>query len=286
MLFFLKPNNINLQGIVMEEGNYFTASKKLSLTVTHGDSEILFRIDGGERVERKVSKVFLPNIVGALDLLGLGLWTGREVCDGVYFENGKKLGYVRIRIRKVENEKIFIEIPNFEAGAISKFLLNKLTNYFLYSYLNIYMKAEKEAKYVTLNFKVSDGRKTVILDADSGNRLTSAIRAAVLGRLTHRMKITGRKGYVVIGDYFKTEDPKLQNQVDEAISKLRKFCDKEGIFPSPFIRKILNEKNISFKTYITFRIGEGSQKEDRAYIFLPLPHAWGIAECLNRLIPQ
>ncbi len=148
----------------------------------------------------------------------------------------------------------------------------------------MYIKAEKEEDVITLNFKVNDLTKTIIFDAGSAGRLSSAIRNAVLGRLTHRRKITGRKGYVVVGDYFKTEDPKLQAQVDEAVAKLREYCDKEGIFPSPFIRKTLTEKNIPFKTYISFRVGEGFSEEDRAYMFLPLPHAWGIAECLNKLI--
>lgn len=268
------------------ENRYYTASKEFSLTIIDQGSGILFQITGDQQVKRSVRKIFLPNIVGALDILGLGLWTGREVCDGVYFENGKKLGYVRIRVRKGDNEKVFVEIPNFEAGALSRFLLKGLNDFFSYSYLNIHIKAEREEDVITMSVKVGDAVKEVIFDTGSAGRLTSAIRTAVLGRLTHRRKITGRKGYVIVGDYFKTEDPKLQNQVDEAVAKLREYCDKEGIFPTPFIRKTLTEKNIPFKTYITFRIGEGSQEEDRAYMFLPLPHAWGIAECINRLITE
>ena len=266
------------------ENRYYTVAKEFSLTVIDQGTSVLFQITGSEQAKRSVRKIFLPNIVGALDILGLGLWTGREVCDGVYFENGKKLGYVRIRVRKGNNEKIFVEVPNFEAGALSKFILRSLGDFFSYSYLNVHIKAEKEEDVITLNIKASDITKTVVFDIGSAGRLSSAIRNAVLGRLTHRRKITGRKGYVVVGDYFKTEDPKLQSQVDEAVAKLREYCDKEGIFPAPFIRKTLTEKNIPFKTYISFRVGEGLSEEDRAYMFLPLPHAWGIAECLNKLI--
>jgi hypothetical protein len=266
------------------ENRYYTASKEFSLTVIDQGAGILFQITGGEQIKRSVRKIFLPNIIGALDILGLGLWTGREVCDGVYFENGKRLGYVRIRVRKGDNEKVFVEIPNFEAGALSRFLLKNLGDFFSYSYLNIHIRAERKEDVISFGVKIGSAVKEVVFDIGSAGRFTSAIRTAVLGRLTHRRKITGRKGYVIVGDYFKTEDPKLQNQVDEAVAKLREYCDKEGIFPAPFIRKTLTEKNIPFKTYITFRIGEGFQEEDRAYMFLPLPHAWGIAECLSKLM--
>jgi len=266
------------------ENRYYTATKEFSLTVVDKGSSLSFQIVGNEQAERSVRKTFLSHIVGALEILGLGLWTGREVCDGVYFENGKKLGYVRIRVKKNNNDKIFIEVPSFEAGALSRFILRSLEDFFTYSYLNIHIKAEKEENIIRFDVKVGDALKQIVFDTSSAGKLTSAIRTAVLGRLTHRVKITGRKGYVTVGDYFKTENHELQNQIDEAIAKLRSLCDKEGIFPAPFIRKTLAKKNIPFKTYITFRIGEGFQEEDRAYMFLPLPHAWGIAECLDRLI--
>ena len=270
----------------IEASGYFTASDEYSLKIVPKEDGFQFSVISSESAEsasRKVRKTFIPHMVGALNLLGLGVWTGREVCDGVYIENSKRTGFTKIRVLKKDKEKVYIEIPNFEAISLSNFLLSYFDIPYTYSFLNSLISISKENEAYYLITKSKDVTRELIFDRVGLGKLSGLLKEAVLGKLGKSRKVVSLRGYAIVDVEFKVFDEEKQEVVNELKNKVKELAQKQNTYGIwiPMLRNYLMKHNIDYKTYVALRFGlKGS---DRVYMVIPLPHAWGLSMCFDKL---
>lgn len=266
----------------VEASGYFTASDEYSFKVVPKEDSFLFSIIGSQGAQRNVRKVFIPHMVGALNLLGLGIWTGREVCDGVYIENSKRVGFTKIRVLKKDKEKVYIEIPNFEAISLSNFLLSYFEVPYTYTFLDSLMSISKEEGVYTIISKNKEITREVIFDRVGLGKLSGLLKEAVLGKLGKTRKVVSVKGYAIVDVEFKVLDKEKQNLLSQLKEKVKELAKKQNTYWIPMLRNYLINNNIDYKTYVVVRFGS-IDGEDRTYLTLPLPHAWGLSLCFDKL---
>ncbi|RUM29659.1 MAG: hypothetical protein DSY32_02980 [Aquifex sp.] len=266
----------------IEASGYFTASDDYSLKVVPKEDSFSFSIIGFQSAQRNVRKVFIPHMVGALNLLGLGIWTGREVCDGVYVENSKRTGFTKIRVLKKDKEKVYIEIPNFEAISLSNFILSYFDIPYTYTFLDSLISIAKEEGVYTIISKSKDITKEAVFDRVGLGKLSGLIKEAVLGKLGRARKVISVKGYAIVDVEFNVLDREKQEVVNELKEKVKELARKQNTYWIPMLRNYLAKNNIDYRTYVSVRFGS-IDGEDRTYITLPLPHAWGLSLCFDKL---
>lgn len=266
----------------VEASGYFTASDEYSFKVVPKEDSFLFSIIGSQGAQRNVRKVFIPHMVGALNLLGLGIWTGREVCDGVYIENSKRAGFTKIRVLKKDKEKVYIEIPNFEAISLSNFLLSYFEVPYTYTFLDSLISIAKEEGVYTIISKNKEITREVIFDRVGLGKLSGLLKEAVLGKLGKTRKVVSVKGYAIVDVEFKVLDKEKQNLLSQLKEKVKELAKKQNTYWIPMLRNYLIKNNIDYKTYVVVRFGS-IDGEDRTYLTLPLPHAWGLSLCFDKL---
>lgn len=266
----------------VEASGYFTASDEYSFKVVPKEDSFLFSIIGSQGAQRNVRKVFIPHMVGALNLLGLGIWTGREVCDGVYIENSKRVGFTKIRVLKKDKEKVYIEIPNFEAISLSNFLLSYFEVPYTYTFLDSLISIAKEEGVYTIISKNKEITREVIFDKVGLGKLSGLLKEAVLGKLGKTRKVVSVKGYAIVDVEFKVLDKEKQNLLSQLKEKVKELAKKQNTYWIPMLRNYLINNNIDYKTYVVVRFGS-IDGEDRTYLTLPLPHAWGLSLCFDKL---
>lgn len=266
----------------VEASGYFTASDEYSFKVVPKEDSFLFSIIGSQGAQRNVRKVFIPHMVGALNLLGLGIWTGREVCDGVYIENSKRVGFTKIRVLKKDKEKVYIEIPNFEAISLSNFLLSYFEVPYTYTFLDSLISIAKEEGVYTIISKNKEITREVIFDRVGLGKLSGLLKEAVLGKLGKTRKVVSVKGYAIVDVEFKVLDKEKQNLLSQLKEKVKELAKKQNTYWIPMLRNYLIKNNIDYKTYVVVRFGS-IDGEDRTYLTLPLPHAWGLSLCFDKL---
>jgi len=266
----------------IEASGYFTASDDYSLKVVPKEDSFSFSIIGFQSAQRNVRKVFIPHLTGALNLLGLGIWTGREVCDGVYVENSKRTGFTKIRVLKKDKEKVYIEIPNFEAISLSNFILSYFDIPYTYTFLDSLISIAKEEGVYTIISKSKDITKEAVFDRVGLGKLSGLIKEAVLGKLGRAKKVISVKGYAIVDVEFKVLDREKQEVVNELKEKVKELARKQNTYWIPMLRSYLAKNNIDYRTYVSVRFGS-IDGEDRTYITLPLPHAWGLSLCFDKL---
>lgn len=266
----------------VEASGYFTASDEYSFKVVPKEDSFLFSIIGSQGAQRNVRKVFIPHMVGALNLLGLGIWTGREVCDGVYIENSKRVGFTKIRVLKKDKEKVYIEIPNFEAISLSNFLLSYFEVPYTYTFLDSLISIAKEEGVYTIISKNKEITREVIFDRVGLGKLSGLLKEAVLGKLGKTRKVVSVKGYAIVDVEFKVLDKEKQNLLSQLKEKVKELAKKQNTYWIPMLRNYLINNNIDYKTYVVVRFGS-IDGEDRTYLTLPLPHAWGLSLCFDKL---
>ena len=261
--------------IGVDAKGFFTAAKNYSLKVIVEDDGLIFSITGMSTAKRKVRKEFLTHIIGACGLLSLGLWSGREVCDGVYFEPSKKAGFSKIRVRTYNSdEKIFIEIPNYEVGALTNYLLSFVSPPLSYSFLDFSLILEKGENFIIYSQGLGV-KKEVVFDKVSLSQLSYLIKEAVLGRITGIKKVVGIRGYATVDVHFKVE-PKIQEKVEELKKNIKELAKENNTYWVLLMKKTLTERKIDYKTYISLRFGVQGQ-EDRSLLFIPPVHAYGLS---------
>lgn len=271
-----------------EVGGFFTAGKGYGLKVIVKEETVLFTISGDRIATANIPSNLIIPVVGALDLAGTGLFGRKEVASGLYVEKGRTFGRVRIRVRKPDGDKVFTEIPAFEASSVASYILSriKMPMPIRYGIMDYYVEIEevKEERKVIVRAISRDGAKGVVMDVVGFSKLLYAMRNAVLGGLYMPVKIAGVIGYVSVQEFIETEEEGKEEEVWQTIQDLTKAASIKNVPPLPIIKEALKKKGIPFKHLVRLRFGEGRENENRIEVRLPLAHAWGFVRVGETLI--
>ncbi len=272
----------------LEAGGYFTAGKGYSLKVIVANGTISFSVSGERTAKTEIPTSLIIPVVGSLDFIGTGIVSKREVIGGLYIEKGKTFGRVRIRVRRDDGDKVFTEVPAFEASSIASYILNSvqipgILRYGIMDYSLEISPIFGERK-IALRGYSPDGERAAVLDYVGYSKLLSSIRNACLGGLYMPTKITGIRGYVVVQEFIETEEEGKEEEVKEIVQEITKAAQAKNLPPTPLIREALKKRGIPFKQLVRLRMGTGEEGENRLEIRIPPTHAWGIARVGERLI--
>ena len=242
---------------------------------------ISFSIKGLETKELSLYEI--PALVGVLDFVGLGL-PFREGLETIVVLPSNRLGYTRIRIRRGDGQGWFYtDISNQNALALANYLtkISKSTNFVGVNFANSFLSVSKGKKHYKLTAKHGELLKTVYLNENEKHFLVSALKIAVFGRYTSKIKISFAKGSLTLQEKFSFGDKKKEEEWSKKIPILWQKALEKGKYPAITLRELLKQKGENFRSFIRFKISDG--KGERVLVPLPLPWAWGLAKMLEVL---
>jgi len=254
------------------EGIKYPLEVKLGKTVS-------FSIKGLETKELSLYEI--PALVGVLDFVGLGL-PFREGLKTIVVLPSNCLGYTRIRIRRGDGQGWFYtDISNQNALALANYLtkISKSTNFVGVNFANSFLSVSKGKNYYKLTAKHGELLKIVYLNENEKHFFVSALKIAVFGRYTSKIKISLVKGSLTLQEKFSFEDKEKEEEWSKKIPILWQNALEKGKYPAITLRELLKQKGESFRSFIRLKVSDG--KGERVMVPLPLTWAWGLAKMLE-----
>lgn len=274
----------------IEAGGYFTAGRGYSLKVMVGNGYVTFVVSGERTAKTDVPAGLIVPLVGALDYIGNGMVSRKEVIGDLYVEKGKTFGRARIRVKKPDGDKVFTEIPIFEASSIASYILSRVSlpgivRYGIMDYSLEVSPVHGEEK-IAFRAYSPEGSRATVFDIVGFSKILAAVRNAALGSLYTPIRITGLVGYVVVQEYIETEEPGKEEEVKRIVQEVTRAAQVRNVPPTLLAKEALKKQGIRYKHVVRLRVGKGEEGENRLEIRIPPAHAWGLTRVGEKVIEK